>query len=178
MLAIAAAAMLAVTPVQDSPQPAPTPIRMQLTAGPGGSLSLVVKNANRRSLNVNFGISLANGSAHYPTNLLLTIVDGAKSRTLPYARGRGVVGGRTDDFVVPFFGQSSYEFRLDVSDFAELHDGPVTPVPETFRAFVSVVSKPLEHVNLDTQGLKHMELFQGEAASNIVDIDLAKKGTR
>jgi len=176
MLTLATAALLAALPLQDAPQPAPTPVRLQLSAGRGGALTLVVRNANRRTLNLNFGLSLANGAAQYPTSLSLTIVDGSKSRTLPYARGLGVTGGRIDDMIVPLLGLSSYEIPLNVTDFAEPHDGPVNPLPTSFRAFVTLQSRAPSHVNLDMQGVKVMELWEGEVGSNMVDVDLAVKG--
>ena len=163
------ATVLSLVPVVNSPV---SPVALELAAAKkSGELSLVVRNTDRSAVNVNIGITLANGSDLLPTNVRLTLErDGRKSDWTYTGRIAGVAG-RIDDFILPLMPGASYQMTFAFSDFGPLEGIQHTLQPGHYRVRASLWARHAEHMNSDTEGMKLMKLWTGVAESNEITVD-------
>jgi RNA polymerase sigma-70 factor (ECF subfamily) len=132
---------------------------------------VVLENVSGSDLNVNLGLSLANGKSYYPTALqLLVLSKGNNTRTLPYSSGLPGIAGRVDPFLVPLPAGSSYTLRCPLDKFIEERTFKRIDdlVAKEDRIAVEFVGQPVTRANSDMQGLTLMRFWQGTVRSNEV----------
>ncbi len=155
-------------------------IRLQLPAAESARkfpprCELVLENVGASDLNVNLGLSLANGKFHHPTAIrLLALSKGKTTQTLIYSIR---VAGRVDPFIVPLPVGSTYALRIAFDKFADVETGePLDLTAKDYRITAELVGEPVakEQGSNFQRELALMRFWQGNASSNEVQFQYTK----
>jgi hypothetical protein len=96
------------------------PVRLRWTSDENPEFQVALRNVRNEDVFLNLGMTLGNGSRHYPdaVSLLLTDAEG-HSREL-HLTGPPGVAGRVDDYAVGFQSGSVHILKLRLSQFSSL----------------------------------------------------------
>lgn len=144
-------------------------IQLQLAGKEGGKspshCAVVMENVGDTDLNVNLGISLANGKSHHPVALRLMVIEREITTRLSYGQPR--MAGRLDPFVIPLPIGSRYTLRCPLDKFVLTEGGERFDfTAKDFRVEAELAGRPVTETNSDMQGLTLMQFWQGAVQSN------------
>lgn len=145
---------------------------LQPTAKGSYTFRVTFENVGENDFVLNLGSMLGNGKVQRPeaVHLILTDAKGAKQE-LRFA-GSGVAG-RMDDYALPLRAGSSYSIKLDLADFwspeTKEHQVKLSPGQQTLQA--KLTGNGAKYLNGDTEGLKHLNFWQGQLLSNVVAVE-------
>ncbi|HOB97806.1 MAG TPA: serine/threonine-protein kinase [Verrucomicrobiota bacterium] len=136
-----------------------------------------IRNVGDKDVQLNVGISMANGNVHLPQAISLILTDAQRqTRVLEFANKRFPgVAGRVDDLVVGLQAGATYTLPLSLEQFW----CPATGEPQTnltngqYRLMAQFVGRGAEHVNGDMGGMGLMSFWRGTLQSNPLQFNMA-----
>ncbi|HZS45950.1 MAG TPA: hypothetical protein VFC63_12675 [Blastocatellia bacterium] len=132
-------------------------------------------NDGENDIVLDLGTMLANGKVLLPYKISLNLTDASgKTRKLTFFDKRyPVVAGRVDDYIVPLRGGSTYTVRVGLDQFISQETNEYElKLPKGKSQIVAMFEGgEANGVNLDTQGIKLMNLWRGSVQSNTLTIE-------